>query len=410
MDECIWETVGGYLYYINLIPDLRLKEEDVQARLFRNGECVEQISDPDKTIFLVIDALVNKGLEPEYNNIKTNLFDYFRNQSQVNVKEWTKRILLEPEWLRKLSFDKWKFKDLAGEQIELYLETFRDKTGNPLSTTGLVLEGDNLIATSNSKLKVKWKTNPRKTPKVSKFVIILEREDETDVSNELHRKSAKGSSETANFPFKDVDLEIGEEWLVHIRILALDVNKAKIAEDISEPFYLRGEDSDTTTGETKRYNKIRNIAEATFKATYRFRRKVEIESQGLETGRILMYRIKTNPRETYQIPLNDILYELELKTLQDPFSSGAYNVDILNRGFIELKDFKLEKIKLSIFKDEFNDLLDKRRELFNAITSADNAAVIETLDLRVYQQEIIEYAKAYQYLTTKINEAISKIC
>jgi len=407
-DECTWETVGGYLYHLNLIPDLKLKEEDVQARLFRNGECIEQISDPDKTIFLAIDALVNKGLDPEHNKIKTNLFDFFRNQNQVNVKEWTKRILLEAEWLKKISFDKWKFKDLAGEQIELYLEPFRDKSGNPLNSTGLILEGDNLIATSNSKLKIRWKTNPRKTPKVSRFVIILEREDESDASSELHRKTAKGSTETANFPFKDVDLEIGEEWLVHIRILALDENKAKIAEDISEPFYLRGEDSDTTTGETKRYNKIRNIAEAIFKATYRFRKEVEIESQGLETGRILMYRIKTNPRETYQIPLNDILYELELKTLQDPYGSCAYVVDILNRGFIELKDFKPEKITLSIFKNEFSELLEKRRELFHSITSSDAASVIETLDLRQYQQQIIEYAEAYVTLSTKIKEAITK--
>src|SRR5690606_6044519 len=149
--------LGGYLYHLNLIPDLKLKEEDVQARLFRNGECIEQISDPDKTIFLAIDALVNKGLDPEHNKIKSNLFDFFRTQNQVNVKEWTKRILLETERLKKISFDKWKFKDLAGEQIELYLESFRDKSGNPLSTTGLILEGDNLIATSNSKLKIRWK-------------------------------------------------------------------------------------------------------------------------------------------------------------------------------------------------------------------------------------------------------------
>ena len=43
-DECTYETVGGYLYYVNLIPDLKLNEEDVQARLLRNRECVDQLS------------------------------------------------------------------------------------------------------------------------------------------------------------------------------------------------------------------------------------------------------------------------------------------------------------------------------------------------------------------------------
>jgi DNA phosphorothioation-dependent restriction protein DptH len=406
-DECTWETAGAYLYHLNLIPDLRLKEEDSQARLLRNGECVENLADTDKTIFLAIDALVNKGLDPEHNRIKSHLLEFFRYENQVHVREWTERILQEPEWLKKISFDKWKFKDLAGEQIELYLDSFRDKDGNPLSTTGLSLEGDNLLATSNSKLKVKWRTNPRKTPKVSQFVIILEREENTDASNELHRKTAKGTTEQANFIFKDVELDPGEEWLVQIHVIALDENKAKIAEDTSEPFYLRGEDSDTTTGESKRFNRVRNVAEATFKATYRFRKEVEIESQGLETGRILMYRIKTNPRETYQIPLNDLLYELERKILQDPFSGGTYEVDILNRGFIELNDFINWKISLSIFKNEFNAFLESRRELFHSITSKDDGAVIETLDLRIYQSLIIDYANAYLKLTQNIADAVS---
>lgn len=406
-DECTWETAGGYLHHLNLIPDLKLKEDDVQARLLRNGECVDQLSDTDKTIFLAIEAMVNKGLDPSHGDIKKHLLEFFRNQNQVKVRDWTEKILTDKDWLKKISFDKWRFKDLAGDQIELFLEPFRDKAGNPLSTTGLTVEGDNLLATSNTTLKVKWKTNPRKTPKVSQFVIILEREEQSDASNELHRKTAKGTTEQANFPFKDVDLEPGEEWLVQIRVVALDENKAKIAEDISEPFYLRGEESDTTSGETKRFNRIRIVAEATFKATYRFKREIEIESQGLESGRILMYRIKTNPRETYQIPLNDLLYDLEKKILNDPFNCGVYEVDIRNRGFIEQSDFKSGKISLSVFKTEFNEFLEARRELFHAITSADASSVIETLDLRQFQNYIIDYGKSYKKLTDTIANAIA---
>lgn len=406
-DECTWETAGAYLHHLNLIPDLKLKEEDVQARLLRNGECVDQLSDIDKTIFLAIETMVNKGLDPSHGEIKKHLLEFFRNQKQVNILAWTEKILTDKDWLKKISFDKWRFKDLAGDQIELFLEPFRDKLGNPLSATGLLVEGDNLLATTNSKLKVKWKTNPRKTPKVSQFVVILEREEQTDASNELHRKTAKGTTEQANFSYKDVELEPGEEWLVQMRVVALDENKAKIAEDISEPFYLRGEESDTTSGETKRFNRIRNVAEATFKATYRFKREIEIESQGLESGRILMYRIKTNPRETYQIPLNDLLYDLEKKILNDPFSGGVYEVDIRNRGFIEQSDFKGGKISLSVFKNEFNEFLEKRRELFHAITSADTSSVIETLDLRHFQNYIIDYGKAYKKLTETISTAIS---
>ena len=405
-DECTWETAGGYLFHLNLIPDLKLKEEDVQVRLLRNGECVDLLSDTDKTIFLAIEAIVNKGLDPSHAEIKKNLLEFFHNQNQIKVFEWTEKILKSDEWRKKISFDKWKFKDLASEQIELFLEPFRDSKGNPLSTTGLTVEEDNLLATNNTKLRVKWKTNPRKTPKVSQFVIVLEREEQSDASNELHRKTAKGNTEQAIFSFKDVDLEPREEWLVQIRVIALDENKAKIAEDISEPFYLRGEESETTSGETKRFNRIRNVAEATFKATYRFKRKIEVESQGLESGRILMYRIKTNPKETYQIPLNDLLYDIELKILNDPYNCGVYDVDICNRGFIEQSDFREKKINFSVFKTEFNEFLETRRELFHAITSADALSVIETLDLRAFQNYIIEYGKAYKKLTDTITNSI----
>jgi DNA phosphorothioation-dependent restriction protein DptH len=338
-DECTWATVGGYLHYVNLIPDLKLNQEDVQARLFRNRECVDQLSNPDQTVFLVIDALVNKGLDPNNNQIKSHLINFFLQRNPLNIGEWTTTILAEEEWLKKISFDKWQFKDLAGEQVEIYIEPFRDKDGKPLVYTKLQLEGDNLVATTNNKMRVKWQTSPRKAAVVARFILILERDEESDSSTELHRKTAKGTSEQAVFPFKDVDLEKGEEWLVHIRVIAQDQNKAKIAEDTSEPFYLRGEESESGVGESKRHIKIRNIAEATLQSTYKYRREVEIVNKNWETGRKLLYRIKTSPRETYQISLNDLLYDLELKTLQDPYCCGVWDVNIFNRGFIEEGDF-----------------------------------------------------------------------
>jgi lipoate-protein ligase A len=71
--------------------------------------------------------MVNKGLDPSHGDIKKHLLEFFRNQNQVKVGEWTEKILTDKDWLKKISFDKWKFKDLAGEQIELFLEPFRDK-------------------------------------------------------------------------------------------------------------------------------------------------------------------------------------------------------------------------------------------------------------------------------------------
>jgi DNA phosphorothioation-dependent restriction protein DptH len=102
-----------------------------------------------------------------------------------------------------------------------------------------------------------------------------------------------------------------------------------------------------------------------------------------------------------------LLYELEKEILQDPFSCGVWNVNIINRSYIEQEDFKSGKIGLSVFKPDFNSFLETRRELFHAITSFDNAAVIETLDLRQFEDLIFGYAKAYIDLLKKISLAIA---
>ncbi|MHA1372421.1 MAG: hypothetical protein ACTSRA_22195, partial [Promethearchaeota archaeon] len=88
-DECTYETAGAYFHYVNLIPDLKLNQEDVQARLLRNRECVDQLSNPDQTVFLAIDALVNKGLDPNHNQIKSHLINFFLHRNPLNVSDWT---------------------------------------------------------------------------------------------------------------------------------------------------------------------------------------------------------------------------------------------------------------------------------------------------------------------------------
>jgi hypothetical protein len=100
-DECTWETAGGYLHHLNLIPDLKLKEEDVQARLLRNGDVCDQLSDTEKTIFLAIEAMVNKGLIQATEKSKKHLLEFFRNQNQVKVRDWTEKILTDKDWLKK---------------------------------------------------------------------------------------------------------------------------------------------------------------------------------------------------------------------------------------------------------------------------------------------------------------------
>jgi hypothetical protein len=68
--------------------------------------------------------------------------------------------------------------------------------------------------------------------------------------------------------------------------------------------------------------------------------------------------------------------------------------------------FKPGKIEVKKFTEEFSKLLGIRRNLFHSITSYDDAAVIEILDLREFKSLILEYAQTYLDLTQKINHAL----
>lgn len=405
-EGCTWETAGAYLHYLDLIPDLQLKEDAVYQRLETNRECVDELRNPDKTTFLAIENLVAKGLKPDENNLRNSLIQFFLNTNETQVEDWTQEILENSNWRSKLTFDKWKFKHIEGDEMELFLDPLRNSATGAVAS-GFKIEADNLVASTTVPINIKWKTNPLTTDKIQQFIIILEREDaDESMSEELLRKTVKGKQRTGKLSFKDLDIEEGVTILAKLRIFAKTQDGTNLAEDETEPFYIEGGAIVDVVKE--KIIGIRNRAEAIFESTFLSGENAFIESESWETGRTNLYKIKTNQKRIFKILINPILFEIERKNLTDPYNHGAWNVNLVNQSFMDESHVKKFTISTPVpISTAYNVFLNARRELFFLLGNKVDNAVIEILDLREFKTEIIAYVEAYKAMLLELETRIA---
>jgi hypothetical protein len=405
-DGCTWETAGAYLHYLELIPDLQLKEKELYLRLDRNRESVDELRNPDRTVFLAIENLVAKGLKPDENNLRNNLLQYFLNRNETEVEVWTRQILESNEWRSKLTFDKWKFKDIEGEEIELFIDPlYNAATGKVAS--GFEYKGENLYASSGTPVILKWKTNPTQTEEIESFMIVLEREEASDNDpEELLRKRVKGTKRQSKIKLNDLELEEGVTILAKFRMFAKSADGNNLAEAETEPFYIEG--GDTIIEVKEKIIGIRNRAEAVFEDTFRTGENSFIESERWETGRTNLYKIKTNHNKIFKILVNSLLFDIERKNLTDPYNLGAWSVSLINQSFMDESHPKKFVISTPApITNAYNEFFNARRELFYLLNNKVENAVIEILDLREFKTEIISYAQAYQAMFNELETRIA---
>lgn len=392
-----WYEAGAYLFHLNLIPDLDLAEKGVETRIDRNAHCVNELSNAERTALIAIEKLVNDfSLDPDENRLRENLVSFLRERDVVDTDGWLKAILEDDNWRPKLTFDKWKFKDITKPgEIEVHLVPLRDpKTGDVAK--GLKLEGPNLVATSDPKspIHLKWTTYPKRPANLGHYLILVVKDtNDDDTGEELTRRTVKSGRQSLKLSLKDVELEQGATCAAKIVILAKDSAGLILATDESESFYIEG--GLVQEEVVKKVSRVRNRAEAVFQSAFKFRKTVEVDSEGWEEGRPRMYRIKLKNREVYRVVINATLYSIEHKNITDPMSCGAWQADMRDRGVLEVQD--LIPLGVTVAGIEaFQNFTDARRRLFNRFLEKDEAGVVEVFDLREFKAEILAYMEAYQ--------------
>ena len=391
-----WEEAGAYLYLVGLIPDLKLDEEGVETRIDRNYYCVEEVSNPDRTILQSIEKLVTKyGLKPEENNLAQNLIRFFREWNATETDKWLKEILMDSTWRSLLSFDKWSFKDIATDKIEIHLQPLEDpKTGT--LAKGLTKEGSNLVASTSpaNPVHIKWETNPRNPDELGHYLVTVVRDtDDENAEEELLRRIVKKGRSTLKLGLKDVELEEGESCAAKIVIYAKDSAGLTLDKDESESFWI--ESGVSIDPVVKKIKKIRNRAEAFLYAAHKHRKPIEIDSENWEEGNPKLYRLKLKNRDIYRIVINSVLYDIERRNITDPMNGGAWRIDARNVPLLKAAD--LQPVPIAGHNiPSLARFFEVRKSLFQSFQVCDAFGVVETLDLRAFSSLIEDYATAYR--------------
>ena len=397
-----WEEAGAYLCLVDLIPDLKLEEKDVETRIDRNRYCVDELKNPDRTVLQSLEKLVNKfGLKPKEGQLEENLIRFFRERNVTKTEQWLKEILIDDSWRSSLSFDKWAFKDIPEQgKVEVHLQPLEDPKTCKIAK-GLKKEGSNLVATTSQKspIHLKWETSPKKPDILGHYLIIVARDTDDDSEEELLRRTVKKGRSTLKLSLKDVELDEGETCAAKIRIYAKDTAGIILDSDESESFWIEG--GIQIEPVVKKIRRIRNRAEAILTAAHKLRKPIEIDSENWEEGRPRLYRIKLKNREIYRIPINFTLHEIELKNITDPLNCGAWKVDARTLSTLKASDLKPVPIHCKSIPS-FSRLIETRKYLFEAFQDHDTEGIIEVFDLRLFEEKIKAYGEAYQKLLDEI--------
>ncbi len=408
-DGAGWEEAGAYLFHLELIPDLDLAEKTVETRLDRNSKCVAALTDESQSTLSALDKLAEDiQLEPSENSLRENLVSFLRTRNVADAQVWLREILADEDSRSKLNFAKWKFKDSPDEgTVEVHLDPIRDpKTGR--IADGFSEEGSNLIASTTTPIRLKWKTYPSNAPTLGHFVLLIVRDSDEEGGAEFLRKTIKNNKRTetrAKTTLKEIELAEGETCAARAIIQARDHSGVVLSSDESEPFWIKGGEQVEDTGK-KKINKIRNRAEAFFTSAHRSRKKQELDSEGWEEGRrLLLFRLKLKNRDIYHIAISPVLHAIELRNISDPMTCGAWEGDLRNRANLEQTDIQHVPVTVSGLST-FESFTNARKDLFDKFHAKDPNGVVEIFDLREFKAEVVAYAKSYVAVLKEIRSKL----
>lgn len=382
------EFIGALFYYLGLIPDLEIPDDagQIERRITKNSECIGKISNPLESLFQKVDSL---GLAPD--TIQDELIAFLRKQNIFDIHTWTRKIFFEN---RPLTFDKWQFKgEVSPEAIEIRFKSLTDI---------LEQEGQNLIAKTNRKYKIKWTVNPRNPESLNHFVMIGWRNDDA-----LFSARIGGRRKQYTLNLRDIT-----EGPCQLEIQAMTRSNDMLAKDLSDPFWIEtGEEYEPPPEvEEKPFgDEVRSRYNALFHSTYTRR------SRGIKGGELAIdeertkwtssikrkdapldiFRIRLTNGDMYHIKVNPLLREIENLNLENANSPGSWLLDLLEKPMAESTFLKTQQAKVMINLKSWKNFLSARQDLFRLIKEQDPFAVVETTDLLKIKDGILQYAQTY---------------
>lgn len=401
------ETVGAYLYELDLVPDFGLTDANLPVQVARNAACARIVLDGEKDLSANLTRLAqDQGLlDPETHK---NLAVYLADKPILKPDVWLPPIAHESAVRDKLSFDCWNFKT-SPVDITVTLKPLQDPKNPKKLAKGLESKGGSLANDGKKPIQITWTVTPASPPELAGLRVTVIRTTQDGVEMDvIAPQTLPAKRKSFMVPMVDNNLDDDEKCIARIRIQALAKGGTPIlnAQDESEEFWIENGQEAELEPASDRGKKLRHLDDLAFRATYATGKVYEVRNRGWDPSRAYVYLTRLGNNERGDLVLNPLLLTLEREILRNPETLGIYEADLIN-----IREAKPEHFKSIKLATVVNQLADKfylaRKALFGVIADAeDGSGVVETADLHQHGELVLAYAKSYVELVDALAQKV----
>ncbi|GAA1276096.1 hypothetical protein GCM10009609_43870 [Pseudonocardia aurantiaca] len=389
-----WDTVGGSLWMVGLVPDLGGPQ--LVERLARNARCVRAISRPSRAVASVADRLTAAELQEGKSR---DVIARYLADPEIDLSDapaWASGLGAPPH-AGTLTFEHWPLVarcpvEVTSLRIDPFLkEDGTLRAGNRLKQ-GAAGELPYAEAGPDTPATVAlvWRTDPVNTAAVDRWLLeALPPEDLRDADTEpIARQLVKGDKRRGTVRIELGEDDLAEGALLVVRLTALDeggqpllLSNSDEAVEESQQFAVRWEAEQLDTG--GRRASTPSLAQARLGAALDGQDDLREDAPGWSGG---AFSLRLGGRRTVQLALSPALVNLQHRALDERGRVVAWEAagrlgEVLDPAACEPVVGMLPQ-----------GLADRRRRLFERLRSRRPRSVVETVD---WDEELREEAMAY---------------
>ncbi len=410
LDNPTLETAGAELWRVGLIPDYS-EHDDYARRLDLNRQSVDRLARPARPHSSVAERVASLKLAP--NTIQTELSQYLIGKRLQSDREWL-RILTEPDWQGRLTFDQWQFPKVEPSDLERIDVVPFYENGVVRASCGLKQAAPGTVPYAEcgpkQKVTVRWEPQPSKPTDVAQWrVELIPDRDKYDAGDaagvDLPQATVRGSARSAKVSL-DLDPATLDVREVQARVVGLDTNGTEILdpetseaiEGISQSFYLEAAGTDGDQAKLRRLPTFRCLPDAVLSLAMRGKEaQYHLSPLPVEEKDLAYYPFMVNERSVVRVATTPFLRELETDALANPLLGGRYTATVTGVDTLDRDRVEAQPVVVSAgLSDAWSKFTRERKQAFDAIRDQKGRGLIETADLSASVcRHVRAYAKAY---------------
>lgn len=440
------ESIGRNLFYLDLLPDLKLVDDEnlIRSRLNLNITSCKVLSSFNKPVYDRVNELKIKK-----DSLQKDFIHLFRNEEDVT--SLNRLVAIIGEKYPELWFDKWEIPNLNFKEIKLEIVEIR-------STDFSIEEGQKVLLSdgaSNPKVVIRFKTTPepKDIEELKYFKVVLMAVDgflgqEITTLRKLKNSNSKQSYREAKIELNTNNIEEGSYFF---KVSAEDElgNVLNVNDDFYEDSIQREWEAKGFTSESKkelryklksdsedfdyviddivdkpktiRKDKLNNVLQAFFKYNIgglRQNTAINIPIPNKDSNIWLnddklklssVFHVNYSNKHNYQIILSSKLRLIENEILDNSHHFGFLNVGISNNNTtLGLQNIEYRISSLTEIAPK--KLLESRKIVFEKIKNSNSSGngVFETTNLYDLKEDIKTYLEHYNNWLVSLNKKIEK--